>query len=372
MPSLQDELVIKGMRMRNRLALPPLTTNYGTDEGYVTDNIIRFYEKRSRDVGLVIVEATSVRPDGRLVKGSLGLWEDAQVEGMRRLAHTIKNNGSAAVVQLNHAGARCYPTGGKLQGASPSGFAFNPQVQPLVMNQEHIDEMVYDFACAAARAQKAGFDGVEVHGAHFYLISQFLSPLTNQRSDSYGGNARARARFAVQVVKAIKDKLGEDFPVLFRINALENVEGGQSLDDTIAVSKLLAEAGVDILDVSVISQATWKEIDGRRYLLPASAFPKDQPAGANIPPTARIREAVGLPVIGVGKLGQGTVAAESVNKSLIDMAAVGRQMIADPDTAGRLLAGMPEQITPCHERMSCFASIRKGEPLQCKVNKDLP
>ena len=296
MATLQDEVMINGMRMRNRVALPPLTTNYGSPEGIVTEDIIQFYRERSKDVGLVIVEASAVRADGRIVPGSLGLWEDGQVDGMARLADSIKKLGAAAVVQISHAGACCFPGGGKMQGASPSGFAFRPDVAPVTLSPEQIDQMVADFTSAAGRAAEAGFDGVEIHGAHFYLISQFLSPLTNQRHDRYGGDARGRATFALEAVRSVREGVGKSYPILFRLNAMEKVEGGQTLDDAVVVSKLLANAGVDALDVSLIANSSWKEIDDQRFLVASSAFPKDQPAGANVSPTAAVKEAGGLDV----------------------------------------------------------------------------
>jgi 2,4-dienoyl-CoA reductase-like NADH-dependent reductase (Old Yellow Enzyme family) len=372
MATLRDEVMINGMRLRNRVALPPLTTNYGSPEGLVTDGIIRFYGERSKDVGLVIVEATAVRSDGRIVQGSLGLWEDGQVAGMARLADAIKKSGAAAVVEISHAGARCFPGGGEMEGASPSGFAFRPDVTPFNMSLTQIDSMVSDFAAALGRATDAGFDGVEIHGAHFYLISQFLSPLTNQRNDRYGGDARGRATFALEVVRAARERLGRDYPILFRLNAVEKVEGGQTLEDALVVSRLLADEGVDALDVSLITQGSWREVDDRRFLAPASAFPKDEPAGANVPLAAKVKEASGLPVIAVGKLGDGPVAAESVHDSLIDVVAIGRQMIADPDSAGKILAGKDSEIIPCEECMTCFASLGKGIPMVCKVNRNLP
>jgi NADPH2 dehydrogenase len=372
MATLRDEVTINGMRLRNRLALPPVTTNYGSPEGLVTDDNLQFYRERSGDVGLVIVEAASVRDDGRILSGSLGLWENGQVAGMARLADTIKKSGAAAVVQINHAGARCFPGGGGMPGASPSGFAFRPDVEAFAMSPEQIEGMVSDFADAAGRAADAGFDGVEIHGAHLYLISQFLSPLTNQRKDRYGGDAGARATFALEVVKSARERLGSGYLILFRLNAVEKVEGGQTVEDALAVSRILAQAGVDALHVSVIPQVSWLEIDGRRFLAPASAFSKEEPAGANMPLVAGIKEATGLPVIGVGKLGDGAVAAESVDKSLTDVVAIGRQMIVDPGSAGKILAGKEDEIIRCEECMACFGSIRKGEPLTCKVNKNLP
>jgi 2,4-dienoyl-CoA reductase-like NADH-dependent reductase (Old Yellow Enzyme family) len=370
MATVRDGLNINGMRLRNRLALPPLTTNYATSEGAVTDRILRFYKDRSRDVGLVIVEATAVRPDGRLVPNSLGLWEDGHVAGMARLAGAIKKAGAAAVVQINHAGARSVPTGGELQGASPSGFRFRPDVEPLEMSEDQIDRVVADFSDAAARAAEAGFDGVEIHGAHFYLISQFLSPLTNRRKDRYGGDAPGRATLAVEAVKAVRERVGKGVPLLFRLNAVEKVEGGQTFEDALSVCRLLAGGGnVDALDISVIAQSSWREVGGLRLLAASSALPKDQPAGANVVYAAKVREATGLPVIAVGKLGDATACADAVQEAKIDIIAIGRQMIVDPDTAGKILDRKGGGITPCKECMNCFATIAAGKPMACAVNK---
>jgi 2,4-dienoyl-CoA reductase-like NADH-dependent reductase (Old Yellow Enzyme family) len=372
MATLQDEVTINGMRLRNRIAMPPLTTNYGSPEGIVTEEIIQFYKERSRDVGLVIVEASSVRADGRIVQGGLGLWEDGQVIGMAGLADSIKKLGAAAVVQINHAGARGFPSGGEMQGASPSGFAFRPDVAPFAMSPTQIDRMVADFADAAGRAAEAGFDGVEIHGAHLYIISEFLSPLTNQRNDRYGGDARARATFALEVVSAARERLGRGYPILFRFNAVEKVEGGQTLEDALTVSRRLADDGVDALHVSLVASSSWKEVDGQRSLLASSVLPKEEPAGANVSFAAAVKEKTGLPVIAVGKLGEGDVAGKTVRDLPIDIVAIGRQMIADPDAAGKILAGRSSEIVPCEECMTCYATIGRGKPLACKVNRNLP
>ena len=370
MPTLQDQLTINGMKLRNRVVLPPLTTNSGSHDGQVTDGVIQFYEERARDPGLVIVEAASARSDGRIVSRSLGLWGESQITGMARLADTIKKSGAAAVVQINHAGARCFSAEGEMRGASPSGFILKPDVVPFSMGPKQIDAMISDFAVAATRAEKAGFDGVEIHGAHFFLISQFLSPLTNQRKDRYGGDARGRATMALEVFRAVRERLGTNYPILFRFNVVEHLEGGQTLADGLEVARALAEEGVDALDVSLVTQGFWQENGGKKILIPASAFSKEHPPGANIPPVAQVKEASGLPVIGVGKLGN-AIAAKSVEGSLMDLVAVGRQMIADPESAGKILAGKEHEIIPCEECMACFASLRKG-PVFCKVNRNLP
>jgi 2,4-dienoyl-CoA reductase-like NADH-dependent reductase (Old Yellow Enzyme family) len=291
---------------------------------------------------------------------------------MAHLADTIKKLGAAAVVQINHAGARGFPDGGEMQGASPSGFAFRPDVAPLTMRSTQIDRLIANFAAAAGRAAEAGFDGVEIHGAHFYLISQFLSPITNQRTDRFGGDARGRATVAIEVVRASRERLGKNYPILFRFNAVEKVEGGQTLEDGLEVSRLLADEGVDAMDVSLIANSSWKEVDDQSLLVASSALSKEQPAGANVSLAAAVREATGLPVIAVGKLGEGDLAGESVRDFPIDIVAIGRQMIADPDTTGKILAGKGSEIVPCEECMTCFATIGRGKPMGCKVNRNLP
>jgi 2,4-dienoyl-CoA reductase-like NADH-dependent reductase (Old Yellow Enzyme family) len=153
---------------------------------------------------------------------------------------------------------------------------------------------------------------------------------------------------------------------------VENVEGGQTQEDALVVSRLLADEGVDVLHVSLIAQSSWKEIDGRRFLAGSSALPKEQPSGANVSLTEKVKAAAGVPVIAVGKLADGELVEKTVRDSKIDMVAIGRQMIADPDTVGKILAGRESEIVPCEECMTCFATIGQGKPMGCKVNRNLP
>ncbi|WP_457552633.1 oxidoreductase [Desulfobacula sp.] len=372
MTLVNSSLTIKNMSIRNRLVLPPLTTNYGSLQGLVTKQILDFYRSRSKDMGLVIVEATSVQSSGRIVPGSLGLWNDSQIPGMAELVKTIHDQGARAVVQLNHAGPRC-PAGQKEKhGFSPSGVAFRPDVEPIVMTVQDIEQLKKDFSQAAIRAVKAGFDGVEIHGAHLYLLSQFLSPLTNKRDDRYGKDARGRASLALEIVRNLRRELGLDYPIFFRINAEERIDGGQTLEDALFIGRLLADEGVDVLDVSLIAKGGWKVSDNKTLLMGSSALPKDQPSGATIAFTAAFKEKTGLYVIAVGKFGQGRAVFKAVENEKIDMVAIGRQMICDPQSAGKILDGRQEDILLCDECLTCFATIGKGLPLGCKINKNLP
>jgi len=372
MTTLNSPLTLKNISLRNRLVLPPITTNYGSSKGLVTQDILHFYKERSRDMGLVIVEATSVHATGRIVPGSLGLWDDSQISGMAKLVKTIQKQGAVAIVQLNHAGAKCIPEKNKRHGFSPSGVVFRPDVEPMTMNAEDIEQLIHDFSKAAVRAQKAGFDGVEIHGAHLYLLSQFLSPLTNKRKDRYGGDAKGRATLALEIVRDVRKNLGPEYPIFFRINAEERILGGQTLEDTVVIGRLLADAGVDVFDITLIAQGGWKEIDNKILLTGSSALPKDQPSGANVALTIAFKKEIGLPVIAVGKFGIGQAAVNAVKNEKIEMIAIGRQMICDPKTAGKMLAGNDKDIIACDECLKCFATIGKGERMACKVNQDLP
>lgn len=370
MSRLNEPLVFYGLRLRNRLVLPPITTNYCTSSGEVTDGVVGFYRQRSRDVGLVVAEAAAVRPDGRITPHSMGIWSDALIPGLKRLASAIKGEGAVAALQIGHAGASAVVVEDGLRRPSPSGVATRPGPAPTVLSEGQISEVVSDFASAAARAAEAGFDAVEIHGAHLYLISQFLSPLTNHRQDRYGGDAEARATLAVEVVRAVRDRLGSGYPILFRFNAVELIDGGQRIEDGVDVARLLEKAGVNLLHSSLAAQAVWKK-DGEQCFLQSTSAPlKDHPYAAALPYAAQVKRSVSVPVIAVGKLGEPAAAARAVEEGLVDLVAIGRQMIADPLTAGKILSGRGSEVVPCRECRACFASIGKGAPMVCSVNQN--
>ena len=371
MNQLQDQFKIREMTVDNRLVLPPLTTNYGSENGYITPEVLRFYKARSNKMGIVIVEAAAVSPEGRIIPGGIGLWEDDHVQGMAELVQTIKGQGARAVIQINHAGAKAWPFETMDSWVAPSHIACRPGVtaKPATLNE--IKSIVQAFVDGAVRAKKAGFDGVEIHGAHLYLLSQFLSPLTNLRKDHYGGSTEGRAAMALEITSAIRESLGPDFPIFFRLNVLENLEGGMTADEAIVIGKLLAAAGVDVLDLSLAVQGTWKEDEGKKILMTTSAYGKDETPGDVVDLAARFRAECGLPVIAVGRLGSTSGVQQAIDAGA-DMVAIGRQMICDPDTAEKILAGKDDQILECEACQACFACLGKGKPLQCKQNKNLP
>jgi len=370
MKKLNEQFKIREMTVRNRLVLPPLTTNYGSKNGYITPKIIKFYKARSRKMGMVIVEAAAVCPEGRIIPGGIGLWEDDQVQGMAELAQTIKTEGAGAVIQINHAGAKAWPFESIDSWIAPSDIACRPGIKAKPASINEIKKVIQAFVDASVRAKKAGFDGVEIHGAHLYLLSQFLSPITNLRTDEYGGDTEGRAALAVEITRAVRKSLGPDYPILFRLNVLENLKGGITPDEAMIIGKLLAEAGVDLLDLSLAVQGTLKEDEGRKILVTTSAYAKDETSGDVVGLAARFKAECGLPVIVVGRLGSKSAALKALEAGA-DLVAIGRQMICDPDTAEKILSGRDDQILECEACQACFACLSKGKPLQCKQNKNL-
>lgn len=370
MPALADPLPLKGLRLRNRLVMPAITTAYATSDGRVTDQVVRFYAQRARHVALVVVEATAVRRDGRIAPASLGLWEDAHAAGLHRVASAIQGQGAVATIQLNHAGARAFPLAGEAVGASPSGVRLRPEIAPFALAEPGLAALAEDFGTAARRAVQAGFDGVEVHGAHLYLLGQFLSPLTNLRRDRYGGDALGRAAFPLEVVRAVRDRIGAAPLLLFRLNGEERIPGGQTPADAGVVAAALVRAGVDVVDVSIAAQTAWREDARGRFLETSSALPETEAPGAAVSLAVAVRRACAAPVIAVGKLGCGRASAAALDAGA-DLVAVGRQLVADPEAAGKLLDGRDGELVPCRECTACLGAISRGLPLTCAVNPDL-
>jgi 2,4-dienoyl-CoA reductase-like NADH-dependent reductase (Old Yellow Enzyme family) len=366
--SITDELTINNLKLRNRLVLPAITNNCASAEGHINDKLISFYKDRSETVGLVIVEAAAIRADGPLVRNSIGLWADDQIEPMAKLVKAIKSNGAAAIVQLNHSGARGLFTEGKLSKASPSGFQFSSNTKPLILTEDQIKELVKDFASAARRAIEAGFDGVEIHGAHFYLLGQFLSPYTNHRQDRYGGDTKRRAQFPVEVVKAVREEIGPDKAISFRLNAVDMVEGGATLVESAETSRLLADAGADVIDVSFSSDIIIQEKENVQYKSFSSVLSKEDPLGANTEHAAAIRKESDLPVIAVGKMWSREVIDTALGEGKADLVAIGRQMIADPLFAKKIMNDSNnDPVTSCIECLNCFKTIQRGDAMQCKL-----
>ncbi|MEM4481530.1 MAG: FAD-dependent oxidoreductase [Desulfurococcaceae archaeon] len=344
----------------NRLVMPPMVVGYAGPRGEVTEQLLSYYEARARaGVGLVIVEASYIREDGKLVLGELGIYSDDLIPGLTRLADLIKASGALASIQIAHGGIQA-----KVEepvGPSPIGRTLVPPTRtPRELATCEVEKLVEDFASAALRAKLAGFNMVEVHGTHGYIITQFLSPLTNKRSDKYGAD---RALFAIEVVKRIKEKCGRSYPVIFRLNADELQVGGITLEYAKYTAKrLVEEAGVDAFDVTGGNYDTMDTI-----LLPYFYSTNE---GWFFKYAEEVRRATNVPVISGGLITDPRVAEEAVKKGSVDAVFIGRQLIADPDWPKKVREGRLEEIRPCQAcNEGCVGGrLFKGQPVWCSVN----
>ncbi len=313
---LTDPLHVKGFILRNRLVLPPMVTNLASYDGCVTDSLIEHYVNRAAYVGLVIVEASYVSEAGKYVERQLGAHCDEMVHGLKRLVERVHEKGACIVLQIVHAGSKS-----TLQNITP--LAPSPDGRSKELSKEEIRVIVEEFAKAAERAVLAGFDGVEVHGAHGFLVNQFFSPLTNKRLDEYGGVLENRMRFPLEVVEAVKNEVGDRL-LLYRIGADDLIYGGSTVEDAKVLAKRLEEKGVNIIDVS-------GGVCGSR----PSCF--EGVEGYFIPYAREIKKVVSVPVIGVGGIRSFEYANRVLEEGYVDLVAVGRELLNDPLWAKRAL-----------------------------------
>lgn len=254
MSILNSPLKAGNLEIKNRLVMPPMATSKATAEGQVTKQICDYYHEKSFGgyIGLIVIEHSYVNLEGKAGKGQISIADDNDINGLRKLTAVIHKNETKVIAQISHAGgaANNEVTGKDVYGASTfpmpkTGFV------PLEMSLNNIQKVVCDFTEAAIRAKKAGFDGVEIHSAHGYLLNQFYSPLTNKRTDEYSAQTlNGRLKLHIEIIKSIRKAVGNDYPIAVRLGACDYMEGGSTLQDSIAAARLLEQAGIDLLDIS--------------------------------------------------------------------------------------------------------------------------
>jgi 2,4-dienoyl-CoA reductase-like NADH-dependent reductase (Old Yellow Enzyme family) len=326
MPGLLDPLCVRHRTLRNRIVMPPLWSGKAGPDGLATDAHVAYHQVRAAaGCGLVIVEHAFVDGRGRHTPTQLSLASDAAVPGLARVAAAVRDEGALACVQLAHAGSKGDPAVLGRAPVGPSAVA-HPYARelgvPEALSQDEIADVVEAFAAAARRARDAGFDAVEVHAAHGFLLSQFLSPLTNWRVDAYGGPLENRGRLHLEVLCAVREAVGPDLLVFLRLGGADDTPGGLSLDDTCALAPRLVAAGLDVLDVSGGLQGSRPEGLSAPYFLRFSG---------------PLRRAAGVPVIVTGGITEPRQADTLVREGGADLVGVGRAMLAEPDWAARAL-----------------------------------
>jgi 2,4-dienoyl-CoA reductase-like NADH-dependent reductase (Old Yellow Enzyme family) len=337
-----EPLEVAGLRIRNRIVMPPMVRNLATEEGKVTEQLVKHYADRSRGgVGAIIVEGASVAREHGIMTKNIGIHNDSMIDGLSKLAQGIKRHGAAAFIQISHSGPKTHV---KTRYVGPSDIPVIKSKTPEPLSIEEIEEITQMFVDASRRAKEAGFDGVEVHGAHFYLLSAFLSSYTNTRTDEYGGTTERKAKFSTDVIRAIKKELGP-YPVIFRMNGFENVVNGITMDEGIEIAKLHEAAGVDILHVSCVVDETYNpDIPPIFHEKTMPDFLKGFPYDSCIPCATRIMPHVKVPVIGVGMIRDAKSAREVLESNLCDMLGIGRGLLADPEFVTKMLEGRDDEI----------------------------
>lgn len=331
-PALFEPMTLRGLTIRNRIWLPPMCTyEASARDGRPTPFHYQHYVSRALGgFGMVIAEATAICPEGRISPCDLGLWDDSMIDSWRWIVDGIRAAGATAAIQLNHAGrkasAGCALTGhegasvpfdeGGWQTVAPSPIPFGSYATPRELTADEIHGIVWAFGQAARRAVAAGFQSVQIHAAHGYLLSEFLDPLVNERTDEYGGDLDGRSRILFEVVAAVRENIPEDMPLTVRVSATDWAAGGWDLDQTVALAKGLREAGVDLIDVS-----TGGIIDG--VTIPVK--PNYQ-----VPFSQQVRGRAGMPVTAVGLITKAKQAERILAHGEADAIEIGRAALRDP------------------------------------------
>lgn len=359
---LWEPFRIGRMELKNRVVMPPMVTRYASDDGFVTDRNKNYYEARARGgVGLIIVEATYVHRQGRAFANQLGISEDKFLPGMSELVDVVHRHGARIAIQIHHGGREANSALGGLQPVAPSPLPGMAGETPKEMTIEEIAEAVAYFADAALRAKTAGFDGIELHGAHGYLIDQFLSPTSNKRKDEYGGNVRNRACFLLEVIAAVKEVVGEDYPVWCRMDGKEYGVEGITLEDAQKTARLAQDAGLAAIHVSAWGPATPTNRTTPTF---TSTVIEELAEG--------IKKAVSIPVIAVGRITPED-GERLLREGKADLIAIGKAMLADPEWVNKVASGKMDDINPCIICNECRDDIRNPElaGIRCSVNAAL-
>ncbi len=365
LPYLFSPIKIKSLELTNRVVMPPMGTNLGNPDGTVSEANLAYIKRRARSgVGLIITEISSVHPSGSAIGNELGAFDDRFIPGLKKIADTVHAAGSKVALQLHHAGRESLYLLQQGKAIAPSAIpSLIFRLSPREITHDEIQEIVAAFGAAARRGIEAGFDAVEVHGAHGYLLTQFLSSLSNKRDDEYGGNLINRSRFIIEVLQEVRKAVGPDFPISLRLSVEECIKDGYTFDDIRPILPNLLKAGADMLHASLGTHGSPGGI---------TSAPPEYPAGFNVWRATKLKEAVGLPVIAVGRFSDPSLANEVIARGEADLVAFGRQFLADPDFLIKAREGRPEDIRKCLAcNQGCIERLILGEgKIRCALNPE--
>lgn len=359
--SLFEPTSIRGRRIRNRIVMCAMNDNLALPDGYPSQHEIDYYEARAAGgVGLIVTGNAFIDQEvSKISANQLGAHDDTMLAGLARLAEAVHRHNTAIVLQLAHAGSQTMPvTVGFRQTVAPSDSEHTPTSRRLDVPE--LELIVDRFAAAAARAEHAGFDGVEIHCGHGYLLSAFLSARTNLRSDTYGGSLENRSRIVTEILERARRSTSGGFIIGAKLNATDGV-AGLTAEEGVELAKLLEQHGADYLAVSRGVSDSADDI----------IVPLYRPRLQNIAAAARIREAVGVPVIAMGAVLDPADADDIIRRGDADLVAVGRALIADPEWAVKARHGRDSAIRPCIRCNECVALVDENRELRCAVNAEV-
>jgi len=337
-----------------------MVVRFATEDGYVTDRTIQYYEARAKGgAALIILEATYIHPKGPIIANELGISDDKFVPGLSKVVEAIHRHGAKAAIQLVHGGRMSSSVLTGVQPFAPSPIPAPGGEVPCELNTHGIAEIINCFTLAALRVKNAGFDGVEIHGAHGYLIDQFISRSSNKRSDSYGGDLTNRARLLIQVIKAVKEKVGLGYPVWCRIDGEEfSIEEGITIEEAKGVAHMAQEAGAVAINVSASGPLSPVNVNTAIF---NPAVIADLAAG--------IKKSVTVPVIAVGKMTP-EAGEKALAEGKADLIAFGRTLFADPELPNKVCEQNAESVRPCILCLRCRDDLRSNNVvgIGCSVN----
>lgn len=361
MGKLLTPITINGLELKNRMVVSAMVTNYAAEDGMATEKFIAYHEAKAKGGwGLIITEDYAINPTAGGFKKLPGLWDDGQIDSHRQLTERVHRAGGRIVAQIYHAGRETFSgiTGERPVAPSAVKDPTMPET-PRALEVDEIGQLVTQFGDCARRAKEAGFDGVEVHGAHGYLVGQFMSPFSNKRFDRYGGSIENRARFAVEIIGDIRGKCGADFPILYRMSAVEGVPGGLDIEESKAIAMLLEQAGADCIHCS---QGVYASTD---IIIPPFIFPR----ACFIDNAAAIKQVVSIPVIAVGRINDPLIAEAVLKSGKADLVTMARASLADPELPNKYREGRMEEAIHCIGCLQgCAGENSKGGAVRCMVN----
>jgi len=357
---LFESTVLNGMELRNRFVHSATNEGMADADGSVNERLVRWQEAVAEgEVGLIIPGYAHVNEEGKSRVGQMGVHRDEMIPGLARMAEAVHRHGSRIALQIQHTGCNMYvpPKGGYALGASDMKVT---DVPCRAMTKDEIAKTVSDFAAAAVRVKEAGFDAVQLHAAHSYLLSQFVSPYFNHRTDEYGGSLENRARFGLEVLRAVRSAVGPGFPVLTKINSEDFLDGGFPLDEMVPYALMLEKEGIDSIELS-----GGTHFSPPRYFCsrPTGTVPEGQEIYFKEAAELYKRE-VTVPLMLVGGVRSLGVAEDVVKTGLADYVSICRPLIREPDLIKRWRLGDARPAT-CISCNLCFGPVRAGEGLYC-------